>query len=168
MMERGFLEVKSFKDIINGRGKQPLIKITPSQTVSDAISLMKKYDIENIPVMKGGIILGAISESGLFNKIINNADIKTQLIESVMEKPYPIVAFDTPVERLSSFITKENGAVLSKDESGSFHIVTKYDIIQGTGTIASQYYTIWLKPLSMLHLNDAAFFISLFVVISGT
>ena len=47
-----------------------------------------------------------------------------------MEKAYPEVAFDTPVERLSSFITKENGAVLSKDESGSYHIVTKYDIIQ--------------------------------------
>ena len=47
-----------------------------------------------------------------------------------MEKPYPEVAFDTQVERLSSFINKENGAVLSKDESGSYHIVTKYDIIQ--------------------------------------
>jgi cystathionine beta-synthase len=47
-----------------------------------------------------------------------------------MEKPYPEVAFDTPVERLSLLINKENGAVLSKDESGSIHIVTKYDIIQ--------------------------------------
>ncbi|MEO6329742.1 MAG: cystathionine beta-synthase, partial [Ginsengibacter sp.] len=59
-----------------------------------------------------------------------NPEIKNQSIESVMEKPYPIVAFDTPVERLSNLITKENGAVLSKDESGYFHIVTKYDIIQ--------------------------------------
>ena len=48
-----------------------------------------------------------------------------------MEKPYPIVVFDTPVERLGKLITKENGAVLSKDESGNLHIVTKYDIIQG-------------------------------------
>jgi cystathionine beta-synthase len=47
-----------------------------------------------------------------------------------MEKAYPIVSFDTRVERLSNLITKENGAVLSKDESGVFHIVTKYDIIQ--------------------------------------
>ncbi len=47
-----------------------------------------------------------------------------------MEKAYPEVAFETPVERLSTYITRENGAVLSKDESGAFHIVTKYDIIQ--------------------------------------
>lgn len=73
---------------------------------------------------------GAISEGGLFNKILNNPDIKTQTVGSVMEKAYPEVAFETPVERLSTYITRENGAVLSRDESGALHIVTKYDIIQ--------------------------------------
>jgi cystathionine beta-synthase len=130
MMERGFLEVKTFKDLVSGRGSKKLITANPSQTVLEAIELMKKYDIENIPVMDNDSNVGAISESGLFNKILNNPDTKTQLISSVMEKPYPEVAFDTPVERLSSFINRENGAVLSRDESGSYHIVTKYDIIQ--------------------------------------
>jgi Cysteine synthase len=138
MMERGFLEVKTFKDLVSGRGAQRLVTIGPKQTVAEAIELMKKYDIENVPVMDshlnesaGDGIVGSLSESGLFNKIISNPDIKNQLVDSVMEKSYPLVAFDTPVERLSKLITKENGAVLSKDESGVFHIVTKYDIIQG-------------------------------------
>jgi cystathionine beta-synthase len=130
MMERGFLEVKTFKDLVSGRASQKLITIDSKQTVADAILLMKKYDIENIPVMENGINTGAISEGGLFNKILNNTDIKTSVISLVMEKAYPEVAFDTPVERLSSLITKENGAVLSKDESSAYHIVTKYDIIQ--------------------------------------
>ena len=47
-----------------------------------------------------------------------------------MEKEYPVVAFDMPVEKLSNLISKHNGAVLSKDETGDYHIVTKYDIIQ--------------------------------------
>ena len=130
MMERGFLEVKTFKDLTAGRGTQKTIHIAPSQTVMEAIELMKKYDIENVPVFNDGENVGAISESGLFTKILNNAEIKTALVSEVMEKAYPEVAFETPVERLSAFINKENGAVLSKDESGSYHIVTKYDIIQ--------------------------------------
>ena len=130
MMERGFLDVKTFKDVVGGRGTQRLISLTSKDTVATAIELMKKYDIENIPVLENGNNMGAISEGGLFDKILNNPDIKTQTVGSVLEKPYPEVAFETPVERLSSFITKENGAVLSKDESGSYHIVTKYDIIQ--------------------------------------
>jgi len=130
MMERGFLDVKTFKDVINGRGSKKIITVTPTQTVMEAITLMKKYDIENIPVLDAGVNVGAISESGLFSKILNDVDIKNQPIQQVMEKPYPEVSFDTRVERLSTFITKENGAVLSKDESGTYHIVTKYDIIQ--------------------------------------
>ncbi len=130
MMERGFLDVKTFKDVVGGRGTQRLISLTSNDTVATAIELMKKYDIENIPVLENGNNIGAISEGGLFDKILNNPDIKTQTVGSVLEKPYPEVAFETPVERLSSFITRENGAVLSKDESGSYHIVTRYDIIQ--------------------------------------
>ena len=56
--------------------------------------------------------------------------IKNATIESVIEPAYPVVAFDTPVERLGSLITKENGAVLAKDEKGEYHIVTRYDVIQ--------------------------------------
>lgn len=130
MMERGFLDVKTFKDLVNGRGAKKLVTIGPKQSVADAIELMKKFDIENLPVMNGEGIIGSLSEGGLFNKILSNPEIKNQPIESVMEKAYPTVAFDTPVERLSNLISKETGAVLSKDESGNFHIVTKYDIIQ--------------------------------------
>ena len=130
MMERGFLDVKTFKDIINGRGGKSILVLTPNNTVAEAIELMKKYDIENIPVMEKGRNIGAISESGLFDKILTDPAIVSKLIESVLEKAYPEVPFDIPVESLSSYINKENGAVLSKDEMGSYHIVTKYDILQ--------------------------------------
>lgn len=130
MMERGFLDVKTFKDIINGRGTKRLITVQPGNTVAEAVELMKKYDIEHIPVMNGNGPIGAVSENGLFQKVFNNPDIKNETVEKVMEKPFPIVAFETPVEKLSSLITKENGAVLAKDEKGDYHIVTKYDVLQ--------------------------------------
>src|SRR5678810_1038187 len=131
MIERGFLDVKTFKDIISSRtGKQKLVTIEPSQTVAEAVEMMKKYDIENIPVMNGNGPIGAISENGLFQKIFSNPDIKNSKVENVMERPYPLVEFNTPVEKLSTLINKENGAVLSKDEAGNYHIVTKYDVIQ--------------------------------------
>ena len=133
MIERGFLDVKTFKDIISSRGSKKLITLQPSQTVSEAVELMKKYDIEHIPVMNGNGVLGAISENGLFQKVFNNPEIKNSSVEAVLEPAYPMVDFETPVERLSTLINKENGAVLSKDEAGNLHIVTKYDVIQALG-----------------------------------
>lgn len=129
MMERGFLDVKTFKDIVSGRTAKRLVTIDPAKTVAEAVDLLKRYDIEQIPVMKDGELVGAISESGLFQKVFNNPEIRNATIESVMEHAYPIVDFETPVERLGSLITKENGAVLAKDEKGDYHIVTKYDVI---------------------------------------
>jgi cystathionine beta-synthase len=119
---------------VSARGAQKLITIAPQQTVSQAVELMKKYDIEHIPVVNGEGPIGAISEGGLFQKIFDNPEIKNSKVESVIEPSFPIVAFDMPVEKLSSLINKENGAVLAKDEAGNLHIVTKYDVIQALGT----------------------------------
>ena len=130
MMERGFLDVKSIRDIVNGRVGKKLITVEPQHTVSEAVELMKKYDIEHIPVLKDNEVIGSVSEAGLFLKVFSNGDIKDATIESVMEKPFPIVDFFTPVEKIGNLMTKENGAVLAKDEKGDYQIVTKYDVIQ--------------------------------------
>ena len=131
MAERGFFDVKLFKDVVNARGKQKLITVLPTQSVAEAVELMKKYDIEHIPVINtSDDMIGSISENGLFQKVFSNPEIKTATIESVMEKPFPVVAFDMAVEKLETLINKENGAVLAKDESGNYHIVTKYDVLQ--------------------------------------
>jgi len=130
MMERGFLDVKTFRDIVSGRGAKRLVTMEPEQPVADAFELMQKYHIENIPVFRNGDVVGAISESGLFSRMMSNGqDIKSKKVADVLEKAYPVVSFDTAVERISSLINKENGAVLSKDEKGDYHIVTKYDVI---------------------------------------
>jgi cystathionine beta-synthase len=134
MMERGFLDVRTFRDLVNARGASRLVTIHPDQTVGDAIDLMKQYHIENIPVIAEGELSGAISEGGLFARILTDGtEIRSKKISEVIEPPYPLVSFDTPVDRISSLISKENGAVLAKDDSGGFHIVTKYDLIQSFG-----------------------------------
>lgn len=134
MMERGFLDVKTVKDIVNSRRNLPLVTISPDETVSGAIAKMKKFDIEHLPVAQNGDYIGAISEGGLFNKLIDQPDLKESSVRNVMQKAFPQVSMDTPIEKLTMYINKENGAVLTKDDSGNAHIVTKYDIIQALGS----------------------------------
>lgn len=130
MMERGFLDVKTFKDIVNARVPQKLITVLPTQTVAEAIHVMTEHDISNLPVTDGEKMTGSLSESGLFNKVMENAEIKNQPVASVMESAYPVVPFNLSVEKISNLISKQNGAVLSKDDLGDYHIITKYDLIQ--------------------------------------
>ncbi len=131
MMERGFLEVKTFRDIIASRAqKQKLISVSGNQSVADAVALMKKYEIEHIPVFEGEHIIGSISENGVFQKLFTDHNFSNEKISNVLETPYPLVDFNSPVEKISKLISRENGAVLSKDEAGVIHIITKYDILQ--------------------------------------
>jgi cystathionine beta-synthase len=129
MLDRGFLEVKTVRDLIGGLGRRRLVTIDEDSRVTDAMELMKKYDIEQIPVLKNGEITGSLSQSGLFKKLIENAELREQMVGDAKESAIPEVDMDTALERLTHYINKDNGAVLTKDESGQFHILTKYDIL---------------------------------------
>jgi cystathionine beta-synthase len=129
MLDRGWLEVGTVRDLINGLGRRRLVTIPQDSKVSDALALMKKYDIEHLPVMNGLDMVGCVSQANLFRKLIEENDVKGMELTSVMEPMLPVVRMDMPVERLTSYINKDNGAVLAKDESGQFNILTKYDIL---------------------------------------
>lgn len=135
MLERGFLHVKTVRDIVSARQGRPLVTLRPEQKVSDALASMKKFDIEHIPVMEDGKPVGAISEGALFGKLIDDPALKDAPVAEVMHAPFPVVSEDTPIERLSAYINKDNGAVLTEHEAGGYHIVTKYDILQSLGGV---------------------------------
>jgi cystathionine beta-synthase len=65
----------------------------------------------------------------LFRRLMQDINLKEQQVQSVMEAAIPLVAMDTPIERLTSYLNKDNGAVLAKDETGDHHIITKYDLL---------------------------------------
>ncbi len=130
MIERGFMQVKTCNDIIQNRPSQKLVTIAPTQTIQEALQLMQQYSIENIPVMQDQKPVGSLSESGLFFKLLHYPSLKQAQVKECMEAVYPMVSIYTPIEKLTTLIHKDNGAVLTKDEVGNYNIVTKYDIIK--------------------------------------
>lgn len=129
MLDRGFLEVNTVQDLVNGLGARRLLTLNSDQNVADALEMMQQYDIEQIPVKEADHFIGSVSQSGLFKKIMQDAQIKEKTLNEVLEAAIPVVAMDLPVDRLSGYITKENNAVLAKDDSGKVHIITQYDVL---------------------------------------
>jgi cystathionine beta-synthase len=129
MLDRGFLEVDTVRDLLGGLGRRRLVTIDENSKVLDALTLMKKYDIEQIPVLMDGVMTGSVTQGSLFKKLIEIPDLRDQLVADVMEAPLPVVDLNTPLERLTHYINKDNGAVLTQDESGQYNILTRYDIL---------------------------------------
>lgn len=131
MRERGFLEKTepTAQDIINKR-KLPLVATEKSMDVLTLIQLMKKYDIAQIPVMEGGKPIGSVDESHLFLGILDNPGLKTEKVEKIMQKPFPEVAPQSTLREISKQLDKQHAAVMVPLKDGSYHIITKSDIIE--------------------------------------
>ena len=135
MRDRGFLDIKSPRaiDLIERHKHLKLVTVDADETVDSAFAKMRKYDVSQVPVIRGTEFVGSLSDRHLYASICENPDLKQEKIESVMEKPFPFVAAQSKLEEISRAINKDNDAVLVRDMLGTVHIITKYDVIEAIG-----------------------------------
>jgi cystathionine beta-synthase len=131
MRERGFLDKKGIiaADLIVSKAKEQLIAVGPKDKVADAVHKITTLGISQIPVMDGDQLVGSLSESQLFSRLISNPELKSETVETIMQSAFPIVDSSISLEQLSTYITRENNAVMVKDKSHRLFIITKHDII---------------------------------------
>ncbi|OFY83039.1 MAG: cystathionine beta-synthase [Bacteroidetes bacterium RIFCSPLOWO2_12_FULL_35_15] len=132
MMEKGFFDKKGLiaKDLVNTNTNAKLITIESSDTIANAVKLMNKMDISQIPVTHDKRIIGSLNESLLYAKVIGNPEIKNNKIETIMQPAFPFVDISAPIDSLSAMITDKNPAVLIRDfKLDKNYIITRYDII---------------------------------------
>lgn len=137
MRDRGFLETKkpaTALDLIKNHQDLKLLTVKENQTVNEAYQLMKKYDVSQIPVVNDTHeFVGSLTDSDLFESLIDQPELKLANIGKVMKAPFPFVKSDMPIEQVSKLINKNNQAVLMTDMGGNTHIITKYDVIDAVG-----------------------------------
>jgi len=132
MRERGFLTTEvRVKDLIATQSKKQFIAADAGNTVKDVFNRMKSMDISQMPVVKNGQIVGSVTESDILEYLLDNPDKSSDgNIESIMSEPFPSVDLEMTIRNLSKVISKKVPAVVVKDQAGSEHIITQYDIIQ--------------------------------------
>ncbi|MFN8356620.1 MAG: cystathionine beta-synthase [Spirosomataceae bacterium] len=134
MKDHGFLEARSFstaRDIIRQRnGRSHLFSILPSATVGEAVRLFSQEGISQIPVVnQQQQVVGSLSDSVVLHKLIEAPELKTETVETIMDKPFKFVGLDNTVDVLSSLIDRENKALLVRDELNQIHIITQSDLL---------------------------------------
>lgn len=133
MKDHGFIETHKFakaKDIIEHKnGKSSLETIDKNTTVGDAIVMMNKKGIDQVPVCDGKEFVGSLIDSRVLKALIDNPDIRSQPVSEIMDPSFQFVAMDNTLDVLSSLINKENKALLVRDEKNEVHIITQSDLL---------------------------------------
>ncbi len=131
MRDHGFLDEElTIGDVLQKKRGQKMIAIGPEAGLEEAFDVMKAHDISQLPVVEGPTkMLGAITERIILDHILSGGN-RTVPVQDLMADAFPIVSPATTCSQARSFFTPDCPAVLCKDLSGTFHIITQYDIIQ--------------------------------------
>ncbi len=135
MRDRGFLDNKILvRDILDRKPKfSELITVSPAATLYEALQVMKKENISQIPVIDDNDMVGSITESSILSSLLANPlENKDLAVKNVMGKPFPFVDSMTTCDEIKGLLN-EHKAIVSADNLGIKHIITRYDIIQVLG-----------------------------------
>ena len=102
--------------------------IKSNDTVDDAIKLMKKYAISQMPVVKEKIIVGSISEE-TFVKKYDQIKNKRMKVEEIMDESFPTIPEDTHITLIKDILKKYPAVILIKQGQPT-GIIAKADLLK--------------------------------------
>ncbi|MCZ7612132.1 MAG: pyridoxal-phosphate dependent enzyme [Ignavibacteriaceae bacterium] len=98
-------EIKTLRDISDRKksfGIEEIISVKEDDKVKDVLELITKTGYSQIPVLKGKQSIGAIRESRLLSKLVDNPQLYNNLIKDVMEESLPILDAITEIEEVKN------------------------------------------------------------------
>ncbi|WP_419163284.1 pyridoxal-phosphate dependent enzyme [Candidatus Palauibacter sp.] len=137
MQEHGFLEadeVLTAGALAARRStERPLVSAPADMTLDDAIGVMRKHAISQVPVMEGDEVVGSLTERDILRSLMGDPDARARLVRDLMGPPFPVVAASSPVHGFARELRGEQPAVLVREEDGTLGILTRSDLIAGLG-----------------------------------
>lgn len=128
-------EVLAFK-----RAEEPevpeLVTVESHQKVGEAIDLMQRYGISQIPVVRReeaeslADVVGSIRERGLLDRVFKNQDALADDVAAAMEPPLPAVEILDSVDTVFADLSAGNPAVVVARGGRPIGVLTRADLLE--------------------------------------
>ena len=145
MLEHGFLERSAPAPTVAEllRSKQAdasdvpaLVTISAHQKVGEAIALMQRYSISQLPVVRNGEhgtladVIGSLQDRDLLDRVFKNADALHEDVAAAMQPPLATIDAGDSVDEIVSALTGGTNAVVVADEGRPVGVVTRSDLLE--------------------------------------
>ncbi|RPI19609.1 MAG: pyridoxal-phosphate dependent enzyme [Ignavibacteriae bacterium] len=105
-----------------------LVSLKPGNLIRDAVEMLEKYDLSQLPVIENNQSVGTIIEADIITKLLSNPDISQKKVDEVMDKPLPVLdEFDDFKKVLKEL--KKSPAILVSEYGNISGIVTRHDVL---------------------------------------
>jgi cystathionine beta-synthase len=124
--------VTRVSDVVGGKGRKipALLTVNAGEPLRKALALVEKHDITQIPVLRGGSVVGTLFDNEILKRVLEDSSVLDQPVESLMGDPLPVVRNDEPVEHVTRLLASRNPAVLVSDNGKVTGILTRFDMLQ--------------------------------------
>ena len=148
MLEYGLLErrapLPTVEEVLRfkGQGEPDLsrvVTIESRQRVGQAIALMQRYSISQLPVLRheadeGSItladIVGSLQEKGLLDRVFKDPDALNEEVASAMGPPLAVVEAGGSLDSVFAELSGGNPAVVVADGARPVGILTRSDLLE--------------------------------------
>src|SRR6059058_5210411 len=142
MIEHGFLErgapAPTVRELLRAKpGETPsFVTISAHQKVSEAIAVMERYSISQLPVVRDGElssltdVIGSLQDRALLDLVFKNADALHEDVAVAMQGPLTTVDADESVDEIVTALTGGVNAVVVADHGRPIGVVTRSDLLE--------------------------------------
>jgi cystathionine beta-synthase len=134
MIANGFIAEGKRKAAVGDvlRSKEPLppmITITEDDVVRHALDLLRRYQISQMPVMRGSEIVGSVNDVAVMQSVFDQSDLLHEPVRGVMGRPFPSLEVGAEIDRAYRLLTLANAAIVVTDQGRPVGVLTRQDII---------------------------------------
>lgn len=132
MIENSFLDKKPetrVADVLRVLHKtSKVVSAEIGSRVEDVVKLMRDEGVSQLPVLKGGEVVGMIAETALLRPIFSGALRPSDKIDTLIENNYALIQDSEDISRLNEIFTAGKIALVA-DGAKLKHVLTKIDLI---------------------------------------
>lgn len=128
MRDFGFLDEP--KDTIQPllNKKLHLISVQSNASPQEAIDLMRKYTISQLPVLEGKKVVGTICERILMQKLYGNLKIPVTISE-IMDREFITLPVNTSMNQLAQALTQKEMVIITDKQDKPLDVLTRIDLL---------------------------------------
>ena len=145
MLEHGFLErgaaARTVAELLSAKGAEAeatpaLVTISAHQKVGEAIDLMQRYSISQIPVVRDGTagsladVIGSLQDRALLDRVFKNADALHEDVAEAMTGPLATIEATASVDEIVAALTGRTNAVVVAEGGRPVGVVTRSDLLE--------------------------------------
>jgi cystathionine beta-synthase len=145
MLEHGFVERRvpppTVSELLRAKqleetGVPTLITIAAHQKVGEAIDVMQRYSISQLPVVRDGElssladVIGSLQDRDLLDRVFKNPDALHEDVAAAMQPPLAAVEADQTLDEVFATLTGRTNAVVVAREGKPLGVLTRSDLLE--------------------------------------